>query len=419
MEFELSYTPEQQAFRKEVQSFLEEHVPRDLGDPATLESLPFTEYAAQYHGYYLKRFEFGRKLGGRGWLYPTYPTEYGGGALSIDLAIIIEEELDSVGLGLPPYHNGGATHAAASILVWGNEEQKKHFLPPIVRGDAVLWQLLTEPSVGSDPASLQTNAMQDGDEYVINGEKTFVGGAHGATWYWTIARTDPKGKRHENLSWFLISPDLPGISTAPMELLTTVTEDPGVAAGIKHSVYFENVRVPSFNLIGGENNGWKVASTHLESEHGGRGSIRRNLILDRFFEYCRVNHRNGQPLSKDPAVQELLVEAYIDAEIGRLLALRNYWLNHANQPRSYEGSQASMYRKLAGVRIAKVILKALGPYALLNDPEWDQSSGHMELHQRSSIVSLHPGGTTEIQKMIVARRLGIGRTVREEAARLV
>ncbi|MER3397001.1 MAG: hypothetical protein C4315_01250 [Chloroflexota bacterium] len=410
MDFELKYSPEQEAFRKEVRAFLEANIPPDLEEPVDPADLSYEQY--------LMRRELGRKLGERGWLFPTFPKEYGGGGLPMELAVIIEEELDRYGLSLPPFYNTGGTLGAPCILVWGTEEQKRHFLPPILKGEVRVWQLLTEPGAGSDLASVKTLAVRDGDHYVINGQKTFVGSLHGADWLWTIVCTDPNGRRHENLSWFMIPADLPGISMTPLDLLMAGGEG-GASPGAKYTVYFDNVRVPAFNLIGGENNGWKVATTHLELEHGGAGSIRRNRIVDRLIEYCKTTYRNGRPLSQDPDVQDLLVECYIDAEIGRLFNLRNYWLRHTRRPRTYEGPQASLHRKVSGLRIAEAILKALGPYALTNDPAWDPSGGHLEVFHRASIVATHPGGTIEIQKVIMARRIGIGRAVREEAGTVV
>lgn len=409
MDFEIAYTPEQESFRKDVRAFLEEHVPKDTTNPMHPDSISRSQY--------LKRWELGKKMGQLGWLFPTYPKEYGGGGFSIDHAIVIEEELDRYDLSLPPFGSMGVHHFSAAVLAWGTPEQKRSFLPPVLRGEKRTWDLLTEPSGGSDLASITTAAVRHGDEYVINGQKTFVGVSHGGDLLWTITRTDPDGKRHENLSWFIIPADAPGVSMAAMDLLNTV-RDGDVISGEKYSVFFDNVRVPAFNLIGGENKGWKVANTHLESEHGGQGSVRRNRTVERFIEYCKTTQRKGQPLSKETRVRDLLVDCYVDAEVARLFSLRNYWLWHARQPRSYEGPQASMYGKLAGMRVAKAILKALGPYALTNDPAWDSTRGQLEQQQRGSIVALHPGGTVEVQKLVMARRIGVGRTTREEAGRL-
>lgn len=409
MDFEPRYTPEQQEFRREVKGWLTENLPDGLEYPADSMDL-------SYEGY-LKLRDIGRMLGSKGWLWPTAPTEYGGGGLSIDHAIVIEEELDSYDLSLPPYYDSGGRLGGASVLVWGSEEQKERFLPPIFKGEVRTWQLLTEPGAGSDLAGAQMSATRDGDDYVLNGQKVYVGSSHGAEMLWTIARTDPDGARHRNLSWFMVPTDTEGITIQPMDLLITSGEG-GAGTGEKNTIFFDDVRVPAFNLIGGENNGWQVATTHLELEHGSGGSIRRNRMVDRLFEYAAELKRSGKPLSADAETRDLLVDVYVEAEISRLFGLRNYWMRHARQELRHEGPQHSLYRKQSGLRAAEAMLKALGPYALTNDPKWDSSEGHMEVFQRSSIVAMHPGGTAEIQKVIMARRLGIGRQTRERAGRL-
>ncbi len=404
MDFEPRYTTEQQAFRREVKAWLSENLPDGLEYPADSEDLSY--------GGYLKLRELGRRLGGKGWLWPTAPTEYGGGGLSIDHAIVIEEELDERDLSLPPYYDSGGRLGGASVLVWGSDEQKERFLPPIFGGDVRTWQLLTEPGAGSDLAGAQMSAVRDGDDYVLNGQKVYVGSSHGAEMLWTIARTDPDGERHRNLSWFMVPADSDGITIQPMELLITSGEG-GAGTGTKNTIFFDDVRVPAFNLIGGENNGWQVATTHLELEHGSGGAIRRNRMVDRLFERAAE-----LGVADDPDTRDLMVDVYIEAEISRLFGLRNYWMRHTGQKMAHEGPQHSLYRKQSGLRSAEAMLKVLGPYALTNDPKWDTSEGHMEVFQRSSIVAMHPGGTAEIQKVIMARRLGIGRRVREQAGRL-
>ena len=409
MDFEPRYTAEQQSFREEVRTWLGDNVPPDLAQPADAADTTYEDY--------LDYRELGRRLGERGWLWPTAPSEYGGGGLTIDHAIVLEEELDAYELALPPYYDSGGRLGGASIMVWGSDEQKQQFLPPIFRGDVRTWQLLTEPGAGSDLASVQISAVRDGDDYVINGQKIFVGSSHGAEQFWMITCTDPEGERHKNLSWFIVPADSDGISIAPMELLISGGEG-GAGTGIKNTVFFDDVRVPAFNLVGGENNGWQVATTHLELEHGSGGTIRRNRLVERLFDYARKLRRDGAPVSKDPEVQQLLVDVFVESEISRLFGLRNYWMRHTGKKLAHEGPQHSYFRKTSGLRTGEAILKILGPYALTNDPRWDLSDGHMEVFQRSSIVALHPGGTAEIQKVIMARRLGIGRQVREEAGRL-
>ncbi len=410
MNFELTFTPEQEAFRARVRAWLDEHAPSDMEHPADPGQLTAEGYR--------KQRQMGRDLGTKGWLYPTFPTEYGGGGLSAEDAIIIEQELDRHGFTLPPYYDSGGKLGAASIMVWGTEEQKRHFLPPIFRGEVRTWQLLTEPDAGSDLANVSTTARRDGDEYIINGQKIYVGSTHGAEMSWMLVNTDPGGPRHQNLSWFMVPMHLPGVSWAPMDLLFAGNER-GAASGHKQTVYFENVRLPAFNLIGGENNGWRVAGTHLELEHGlMQTSLRGDSLWERVARLYKEAKSDGTPLMDSPGAPSLLADMYIDSQIGRLLHLRNYWLQSTGRPVTYHGPQAYLHIKRSALRTAKAIHKLFGPYALTTDSEVGLEDGHVEVQQRGSIVAQHPGGTVEIQKVIMARRLGIGRGEPQKSGRL-
>ena len=233
MDFEPTYTPEQEAFRREVNAWLKANVPGGIEHPADPADLTWEQYQL--------RRDLGRKLGDKGWLWPTAPVEYGGGGLDVDSAVVIEEEIDSFGLTLPPYYDSGGRLGGNSILVWGSEEQKQAFLPPIFTGRVRTWQLLSEPEAGSDLANVKTQAIRDGDEYVLNGQKIFVGSDHGCDYMWTITVTDPEAKRHENLGWFMVPSHLPGITIQPMDLLISGGES-GAGSGVKQTVYFDNVR---------------------------------------------------------------------------------------------------------------------------------------------------------------------------------
>jgi hypothetical protein len=409
MDFEPRYTAEQEEFRQEVRRWLKANVPPNIVHPADSADLTYEQYQL--------RRDLGRRMGAKGWLWPTAPTEYGGGGLSLDHAVVLEEEVDAHRLAIPPYYDSGGKLGGASILVWGTGEQKSYFLPKIFRGEVRTWQLLSEPEAGSDLANVKTTAQPDGGDYVINGQKVFVGSAFGCDYMWTLTCTDAKAPRHQNLGWFMIPAGLAGITVAPMDLLTSAGES-GAGSGVKNMVYFDNVRIPSFHLVGGHNEGWKVATTHLELEHGTGGRIARNWLVDRLFDYCRTTQRRGQPLAKDPDVRDRLVDIYIDEETVRLFNLRNFWMRHSGATIAYEGPQASYFRKMAGLRMSKAVLDILGPAALTSDPQWGAAEGHIEAHQRSAIIAVHPGGTADIQKVIMARRIGIGREVREKAGAL-
>jgi len=409
MDFDLEWTSAQLAFQTEVRAWLADHVPQlpDHADPADLTA---DEYALQR--------KLGRELGEKGWLYPSMPAEYGGGGLDLAMSMIIEEELDRYHLATPPYYDTGGRLGSASIMVWGSDEQKEYFLPQILKGEVRTWQLLSEPESGSDLASVSTSSAKDGDDYLINGTKIFVGSDHGAEYSWTIVKTNQNGERHKNLSWFMIPMDLPGITVEPMDLLL-VGGERGAASGVKNTVYFDNVRVPAKHLVGGENNGWDVAGTHLEIEHGLlRSAVRADEMLERVMAYARNTTRGGRPLTEDPDVQDSLVDFYVNSQVTRLLHFRNFAYRAQGRQLTYEGSQAYLHQKRSALSKARAILDVMGPRALVSDPEWAVEDGHIEVHQRASIVEQHPGGTAEIQRVIIARRLGIGREQREQPGQL-
>ena len=306
MDFEVTYTDEQQRFRREVRDWLEANAPAGITrTPASDE-----DSLARYR----ELRALGRKLGDKGWLYPRAPKQYAGGGLDVDHTIILEEEVDRVGLSLPPYYDSGGRLGVGDDPRLGHGEQRQAFLPPIYRGEVRTWQLLTEPGAGSDLAGVTTSAIRDGDEYVVNGQKIFVGSDHGADRIWMIACTKPGGPRHENVSWFMIDADLPGITVQPMQLMGTGGEG-GTDPVQKNTVFFDQVRVPAFSLIGGENNGWKAASTHLELEHGAGGRIGRHRVWDRLLRYCQETKRDGMPLSQHADTRDLLADIYIKTEV--------------------------------------------------------------------------------------------------------
>ena len=406
MDFELHYTEEQEEFRKAVQAWIDANVPGKLEQPEDPKKITYDLYQ--------QAREFRQKLGQKGWLVPTYPTEYGGGGLSVAHAIVIAEELSERDDDIPHFFgDNGVSLFIPAIMVWGTEEQKKRFLPPMCRGEVITWQGYTEPEAGSDLASLKLRAARDGGDYILNGEKTFIGASFDVDYIFTLAVTDTDKPRHHNIGAFMVPADLPGIKVIDLDLFSEAGQ-PG-----KRHIYYEDVRVPATHLIGGETDGWQVTQSVLEVEHGGGGVVvQRHKLFERVLAYCKETKRNGQPLNKDPDVQEALTEVYILSEISRLFDLRNYWMRHAKKHGvGYEGSQSSLHRKSIGDKIATAYLQVLGPSVLLNDPKWGPLRGALELQQRNSICT-HPGGTIEVQKLVMARRMGISRT-REKAAAFV
>ncbi|MCH8850364.1 MAG: acyl-CoA dehydrogenase family protein [Chloroflexi bacterium] len=391
------FSPEDDAFRQELRAFLQAEWSGGTGDAAVDSDEEYERERA-----------FEKKLAQRGWLTLAWPVEYGGlGATNIRQAIMKEEcSYARAPIGGGP--GGQATGLVGpAVMAHGTEEQKQRFVKPIAMGEMACWQAFTEPEGGSDLASLKTRAVKDGDDFIITGQKMWIGDQFEPDMLWCPAVTDPDAPRHQNLGAFLFPANLPGITINDLNLIIDRR---------KRLISFDGVRVSREYLIGEETQGWRVISTSLELEHGGGGAIReRDKLLDDVIQYCKETVRNGKPLSKDPFVQQALAENYIESNIQRLLGLRNYWMFNSGQQATYHGSQTSFLGKHFNVSKAERLLKILGPYATISDEKWGPLKGRVELNQRDSLVSLHPGGTYDVQKLIIARRLGISRT-QERAA---
>lgn len=406
MDFSVRYTEEQERFRQEAAAWLDENVPAVLINRAD-------EYHEPYE-VYLDQRSLGRLLGAKGWLYPTAPVEYGGGGLDIDSALVLMEEMNRRGLGLPPYYDSGGVLGSMAILVWGTEEQRQRFLPPIYSGQVRTWQLLTEPEAGSDIANVQTTAVRDGDEWVINGQKIYIGSYHGADAHWTLARTSTDAPRHQNLGWFMIDGNAPGITMSPMHLIGNID---------KMTIFLDEVRVPAVALVGGENNGWKVSQTHLELEHGFRFDHilghRHMRLMNRLLDHCQTSAVGGRRVVDDSYSRDLLAQAYIRFQIQRLWGLRNFWLSRSGRAQSYEGAQAYYFQKQTGMQMNRVIAELAGQRGLVWADGIGAAEGALGKAQAVSIGGSHGGGTMDIQKVVMARRLGIGRPDAEAGASLV
>ena len=406
MDFEYHYSDKQQRFRLEVRSWLAENIPADLKRPHS------TKYMEKETWYWIRDFRI--ELGKKGWLHATYPKEYGGGGLTAEENVVIQEEL--LHQDLPPFYDN--TLDLPSIMVWGTEEQKKEYLPPRLRGEHLTWEFFTEPGAGSDLASIRTRAVKEGDEWVITGEKVFVGADAGygppgtkvpdedqVQAIYLLAVTDPNAPRHRNLGWFYIPGIVPGMTVQTLDLLT--------GQG-KRQAYFDGVRVPSTRLVGGETQGWQVSQTTLEIEHGGGGNPvpRGAKVAGLIKDYARESGR-GQ----DRHYAQVAANAFTETEIGRLIGTRNYWMYSNRQEMSYHGSQNSLWGKESGIRVADDIREMAGLECLLDfqDPK-APFNGSLEDQQRESLVRAHPGGTIEVQKVIIARRLGVSRTKERAAA---
>lgn len=409
MDFALEYTEEQERFAKEVGDWLDENIPEGLFTKRDTQKMSHEEF--------LIGREFAKKVGAKGWLYPTYPTEYGGGGMDAPQSIVIHEELARRGQALPIIMDW-AVLAAPAILACATEEQKMRFLPPIFRGEALTWQLFTEPEAGTDVANQQTKALRherDGEYFIISGQKIFVGGMFPPPdQFYLLSCSDQKAARHQNLSSFIVPGNLPGVTIQPLDLFPSSTfssvsgPSGAVSGGVKNTVFFDDVKIHESCLIGKEGDGWKLTGATFAVEHGGRlsGRIPRNLVAEKFLAQCRENPNISQRLKENPNLREHLVSIYIFSQLERLFILRNA----AGKGGRFGGPQLTVLQKFGGAKFIYDMAAVLGPYTFTNDEEWMMDDGIFEVGQRCGI-SMAPGGTPEAMKIIISRALGIGRQI--------
>ena len=348
--------------------------------------------------------EVHRGLGRLGWLYPTYPKEYGGGGLSGDHEMVIVEELAR--RRIPAHFSNGLV--LPTILVWGTEEQKRRFLPGLLSGETIAYQTFSESHAGSDLAAIASAAVRDGDGWVLNGHKLFITGLRTPDLLFGPFVTVPGGERHHNLGYFLVPVPTEGVRIEQMVLLN----GPG-----QKLIHFDDARVTADHLLGGETDGWRVAATTLEQEHGGRGAaFTPDVDTEELLAHIRSGTRNGGPLAESPLVRIAAMDNYIESNINRLFETRNFWMYVTKQEMTYHGPQSALWRKESKVRSATREREIMGPLALLDGADSGAPfGGAPEVRQRRYLAWTHPGGTPEIMRLIMARRLGIGRT-RERAA---
>ncbi len=299
---DLTYPPEAEAFRAEVRSWLEANLPADWSDK---ESSMTPEEREQFNAQWTKKLSEG------GWICASWPTEYGGRGLSIMESVVLSEEFARANAPMRADFFGD-TLVGPTILQWGTEEQKRFFLPKILSGEIAWCQGFSEPDAGSDLASLKTRAELDGDEWVINGQKVWTTQAQYADYIFLLARTDPEAEKHSGISYLLVPMRQEGIEVRPIAQIDGSAEF--------NEVFFNNARCPKENVVGGVNNGWKVAMTTLGFERGTSattGYRRFQRELEAIIETARANGK-----ADDPLIRQRLALAWSKVKIMQINGLR-------------------------------------------------------------------------------------------------
>jgi hypothetical protein len=296
---DLTYPPEAEEFRAEIRAWLDENLPSDFAELRGEAKRAFNE-------------QWVRKLYEGGWICASWPQEYGGKGLTTMQQVVLSEEFAKAGAPMRADFFGD-TLVGPTILQWGTEEQKKHFLPQILRGEIAWCQGFSEPDAGSDLASLNCRAELDGDEWVINGQKVWTTQAQYADYVFLLARTDPNVPKHAGISYLLVPMRQPGVEVRPIEQVD--------GSGEFNEVYFTNARCPKDNVVGGVNNGWKVAMTTLGFERGTSATTSHRRFQKELDEIVGIARKNGR--IADPLVRQRLAAAWSKVKIMEINGYRS------------------------------------------------------------------------------------------------
>ena len=377
------------AFRTEVREFLRTDLPDDMraADDAVL---------GVGIGEDERERDWLRKLAKRGWVAPAWPKEYGGAGLSVMQQFIFNEEMARARAPRPNFLAIGL--AGPTIIVHGTDEQKREHLPGILSGEMFWCQGFSEPESGSDLASLKTRAVEDGDDYVINGQKIWTSGAHRAQRMMLIARTDTELPKHKGISFFLLNMKSPGISVRP---LTNMADTPSF-----NEVFFDNVRVPKKDLLGDLNRGWYVATTTLDFERSGIiNGVGLQAMLRELIDYVRSG--GARTVAWD-AMRSEIADRMIECEVAIALSYRVATMQAKGILPNQEASITKLFGSELGQRIARTAIRAAGPHGLLSaGSPYAPLGGRIEAWYRIAVGATLAGGTSEIQRGVIAQR-GLG-----------
>jgi alkylation response protein AidB-like acyl-CoA dehydrogenase len=394
---DLTYTTDDEAFRLMVRSYLEQSLPADLQHKVLNHKRLSKDDLVRWH----------KIVAQQGWVGTGWPVEFGGTGWSPVQRHIWEEECAHA--GTPPILPFGVNMVAPVIMAFGNAAQKAHYLPRILSCEDWWCQGYSEPGSGSDLASLKTRAERDGDNYIVNGQKTWTTLGQHADMIFCLVRTDSSGRKQEGISFLLIDMKSPGITVRP---IITLDEDHEV-----NEVFFDNVSVPVQNLIGEENKGWTYAKYLLGHERTNIAAVGRAKRELEFLKRVALDQqKNGAPLLDDAVFAAKVASLEIELMALEVTVLRVISLDNAKRG---PGPEASML-KIKGTEVqqalTELMLEAIGPYGLPFDTDFLEGSSERSLagdddaaplasyyfnYRKTSIY----GGSNEIQKNIITQMI--------------
>jgi hypothetical protein len=391
-----TFSKREEAFRKEVEDFVDRELPADWIEksvywPAGYGTLAqFEEASPQVE-------QFTRRLAEKGWLTISWPKEYGGAGLGHIEQAIFHERMS--------YYRAPAGEIATriggpTIMLFGDEEMKKEWLPRIARGDAGFWLAYSEPDSGSDLSSIQTRAIEDGDEVIINGQKIWGTAAHLSHYAWMIVRTDPAAPPHKGISLVIVDNASPGVTIRPLINICGFHSF--------NEVFFDNVRIPKRNVVGQMNKGWHYLMVALDFERLAVpiGGFRRTF--EEIVEFSRETNQNGRTLSQQPLIRNKLADIAIQIEIAYMLFWQTAWMLDRSLIPNIEASLLKLFTTELSQKLANTAMQAMGHYGQLEGTsKWSSLGGRVCLGYLDCISALVGAGTSEIQRNIIAMR-GLG-----------
>ena len=380
---EFGWNEEERAFRTEVRTFIEANW--SVGTGHDWEATRDGDATATYQ----------QALADHGWLTMAWPSEYGGKDASYIQQVIFNEESVLTGA---PRGGQGASLVGPTLMIFGTEEQKLEHLPQIARNEVRWAQGYSEPGSGSDLASLQTRAVRDGDEFVLNGQKIWTSGAAHADWLHVLTRTDPAAPKHRGISYFMMPADTPGITIRQLTQITGASEFA--------ETFFEDVRVPAANMIGEENRGWYVAATTLDFERSGVDRVA--AFRGPYAQLRAVLDDASNDVELTESGRQDIADIEIEAEVARLIGYRVTWMQASGAVPNYEASMSKVFGSEMIQRDAQRASRILGQRGMLRpgSPHALEDGVFCQVYLWAPSRSIL-AGTSEIQRNIIATR-GLG-----------
>jgi alkylation response protein AidB-like acyl-CoA dehydrogenase len=390
--------PELEAFRVEIRSWIDHHRPAGLEELADWRSPPMVGSARQVGlaaatGHPLYE-EWEAALAADRLICPQWPEEFGGRGLTSAQLAVLNEEFDRA--SVPRVGRGaGESLVGPSIMVHGTDEQRRHFLPRIMSGEDRYCQGFSEPNHGSDLAGVETRGVVDGEEIVITGQKVWTSGAHRANMIFVLCRTDPSLPKHRGLSYVLVPMRDNHIEIRPIRQMSGAAEF--------YEDFFEGSRAPLFNVIGGLNNGWRVAMTTLGNERGGRATVQHLAYEREFWDLVEEARKLGR--STDPLVRQDLAWAYTQVEVMRYSGLRTMAALVAGGQPGPESSITKLVWSEYHRRLGELAVNIMGMDSLVCPDREGYRTGRWQDVFLSSRAGTIYSGSNEIQRNIIGERV--------------